>query len=313
MRRKGDAREHDVAKLATRQHGLVEFQQLIELGLSAEAIQRRLSSGRLHQVHKGVYAVGHLALTRLGQMMAAVLACGPNALLSHWAAAELWGFLPRKRDFIDVVSATNSRRRKGIIPHRGANLDPDRAYRHGIPVTSPSRTLLDIAAVASRKELARAIEAAERSGWLNPREMGKLIARNPRRPGMKALKAELAAYDPIMRRTRSILERDFLRECKRLGVPKPISNEIVEGLEVDMFWPDAKVIVELDSWEFHKTKAAFERDRRRDAWLERRGYRVLRVTYDWLATDPAEVAETVKELRDGQLSVYTSGSIAYSE
>ena len=234
-------------------------------------------------------------------------------MLSHWSAAELWEFLPFRRAFIDVVSATRNRKRKGIICHEGANLDPDRTKRHGIPVTSPSRTLLDIAPVATPKQLAEAIEAAERSRWLNPREMRKLIARNPKRPGIKALKAALAAYDPIMRRTRSALERNFIRECKRLNVPKPISNEIVEGLEVDMFWPDAKVIVELDSWEFHKTKAAFERDRRRDAWLERRGYRVLRVTYDWLAADPGEVAETVKELRESQLSENTSGLIAYSE
>jgi very-short-patch-repair endonuclease len=245
-------------------------------------------------------------------MMAAVLACGPGALLSHWSAAELWEFLPRVRAFIDVVSATRNRKRKGIICHEGTNLDPDRTKRQGIPVTSPSRTLLDLAAVATPKQLAEAIEAAERSRWLNATEMRKLIARNPRRPGMKALKAALAAYDPIMRRTRSILERDFLRECKRLGIPKPISNEFVEGFEVDMYWPDAKLILELDSWEFHKTRAAFERDRRRDAWLERHGYRVLRVTYDWLASEPAEVAQTVKELRDGQLSEKMSGLIAYS-
>jgi very-short-patch-repair endonuclease len=117
----------------------------------------------------------------------------------------------------------------------------------------------------------------------------------------------------MMRRTRSILERDFLRECERRGIPKPISNETVEGHEVDMYWPDAKLILELDSWEFHKTRAAFERDRRRDAHLERRGYRVLRVTYDWLATDPAGVAETVKALREAQLAECTSGLIAYSE
>jgi predicted transcriptional regulator of viral defense system len=271
MRRKGDARDHEIAKLATRQHGVVEFQQLIEIGLSEDAIQRRVASGRLHQIHKGVYAVGHRALTRRGEMMAAVLACGPGALLSHWSAAELWEFLPRKRALIDVVRRTNCKKRKGIIPHRGANLAPDRAMRHGIPVTSPSRTLLDIAAIATPKQLAEAIEAAERSGWLNAKEMRRLIARNPRRPGVKALKAALAAYDPMMRRTRSILERDFLRECERRGIPKPISNETVEGHEVDMYWPDAKLILELDSWEFHKTRAAFERDRRRDAHLERRG------------------------------------------
>jgi very-short-patch-repair endonuclease len=310
QRTAGDA---ELAALAAKQHGVVAYWQLIELGLSKGAIEQRVRASRLHRKHRGVYAVGHPLLTRRGEMIAAVLACGPEALLSHWSAAELWEFLPRVRAFIDVVSATRNRKRKGIVCHEGANLDPDRARRHGIPVTSPSRTLLDLAAVATPKQLAEAIEAAERSRWLNPREMQKLIARNPKRPGIKALKAALAAYDPIMRRTRSALERDFIRECRRLNVPKPVSNEIVEGLEVDMFWPDAKVIVELDSWEFHKTRAAFERDRRRDAWLERRGYRVLRVTYDWLATEPGEVAETVKELRDAQLSEYTSGLIAYSE
>lgn len=247
-------------------------------------------------------------------MMAAVLACGPNALLSHWAAAELWEFLPRRRAFIDVVRATNCRKREGIIPHRASNLHKeDRTKRDNIPVTSPSRTLLDLAAVASPKQLAEAIEAAERSRWLNHREMRKLIDRNPRRHGVKALRAAMAAYDPLLRRTRSILERDFLRECKRLGVPKPLVNTEVEGHEVDMYWPDGKLILELDSWEFHKTKAAFERDRRRDAHLERQGYRVLRVTYDWLATDPAGVAQTVRALLQAQSSENTSGLIAYSE
>jgi very-short-patch-repair endonuclease len=300
VRRKSTAPDLEIAKLAGNQHAVVAYRQLIALGLSRGAIQARVRSGRLHPIHRGVYSVGHAVISRRGELMAAVLACGPNAALSRYSAAELWELLPRKGAVIDVVNATRSRDRKGIRVHEGSG---DRTKRHNIPVTTVARTLLDL---ATTKDLPRAIEAAERSGWLNQREIRELCERHPRRKGLKALRAAMAAYDPLMRHTRSELERDFLRECRRLGLPKPEVNVKVEGFEVDMFWREAKLIVELDSWEFHRTRPAFERDRRRDAALLVKGYRVLRVSYDWLATDPRGVAETI------WAQCQMSGSIASS-
>jgi very-short-patch-repair endonuclease len=284
-----------VAAPATTQHGVVAFGQLIELGLSADAVDNRVRAGRLHRVHRGVFAVGHDNLSRRGQLMAAALAYGPHALLGHWSAAELWGFTNMARPIIDVVAAADRRSREGIAYHQIGHLRAeDRTRRHGIPVTAVPRTLLDLASVAQRRQLAHAVDEAERAGWLNRRAVTELIERSRGRKGVRALQKAVAG--PSVRRTRSDLEARFLRLLRTRGIDAPVVNANLEGFEVDFFWPSARLVVELDGYEYHRTRPAFERDRRRDAHLERKGYTVIRVSYEWLVEDPDGVTATVREL-----------------
>jgi very-short-patch-repair endonuclease len=170
-------------------------------------------------------------------------------------------------------------------------LEGDRTRRHGIPVTSVTRTLLDVATVANARQLARIVDEADRAGWLD-REA--LLERSHGRKGAKALRAVIA--NPSARWTRSELEARFLRLCRTHQIPAPIVNTKVEGFEVDCLWPGARLIVELDGYEYHRTPGAFERDRRRDAHLKRMGYDVIRVTQQWLSEDPEGVADTVQAL-----------------
>jgi very-short-patch-repair endonuclease len=283
-----------MAQLAARQHGVVSYWQLMELGFSPAAVDRRVKVGRLHRVYRGVYAVGHSALGRDGRDMAAVLACGPGALLSHWSAAARWELLrPNGGPFVIA------RRRcvvKGIeVAVKGLH-PSDCTKRDRIPMTTVPRTLLDLAAVADERLLRRAVNQADRRGWLNRRAVADLLERNRRRNGTKALTAVMAAVDPHTRRSRSDLEIAFLQLCSKYGIPRPVVNEEVAGYEVDMHWPGTRLIVELDSYEYHRTPAEFDADRRRDARLKVLGFEVLRVPDRWLSSDPAGVARTVKAL-----------------
>jgi hypothetical protein len=305
MREEIAVREFRLADLTLQQHGVVAYRQLLELGFHHAAIHRRAGAGRLHRVYRGVYAVGHRALSREGRDMAAVLAAGPGAVLSHWSASGRWELL-RPSGGPYVIA----RRRcaiPGIQVQVVRDLDPrDRTKRDRIPITTVPRTLLDLAAVADERVLRRAVNEADRRGRLNRRAIQELLERNPRRPGTKALRCLVAAVDPQARRTRSDLEVAFLELCRKYGIPTPVSNGNVEGIEVDMHWPGTNLIVELDSYEYHRTPAEFDSDRRRDAALMAKGYVVLRISDQWLDTDPAGVAEAV-------YSLVTSGSIASSE
>jgi hypothetical protein len=283
--------------LAARQHGPVAFDQLIALGFTSGAVEHAVLMRRLHRVYRAVYAVGHRALSREGELMAAVLACGPYAVLSHWSAAELWGLLRKQFAVIDVSVLGHRRGGRGIRTHRLKELcADDRTRRDRIPVTSVPRTLLDLAGVATERQLVRAVNEAERTGWLNRRAVEQLLERNPGRKGTKALRAVIAAVDPQTRRTRSDLEADFLALCLKYGIPRPVVNGMIEGHEVDMHWPGTRLIVELDSYEYHRTPIEFAQDRRRDAYLKTRGYEVLRVADSWLNTDPLGVATTIRTL-----------------
>ena len=220
--------------------------------------------------------------------MAAVLACGPGSAVSHRSGASLLGLLSYSAARIDVT-ATSARRRPGIVVHRVRQLpDDDRILVDGIPVTSVARTLCDLARVVSSDRLARAIEAAERLGVLDLRAF-------ERRTPPRALREALADYyDPGF--VRSELERRFARLCRDAGLPPPAMNIWVCGQEVDALWKDQKVVVELDGYEAHRTRAAFERDRKRDASLLLAGYSVLRVTGRRLEDDSAGVVAAVRSL-----------------
>src|SRR4051812_36910376 len=190
-----DPPDRVIAELANRQHGVVAYRQLIRLGLRRRAIQHRVQSGRLHRIHKGVYAVGHRVLTPMGWRMAAVLACGPDALLSHASAAQLWDLIRRYSARVHVtVPSRGGRAQPGLVVHRVRSLDPrDCAVRNGIPVASVARTLLDLAAVVDASRLTRAIEAAEREGHFDLTAVNELLARSRGRRGARQLRSILSA------------------------------------------------------------------------------------------------------------------------
>jgi very-short-patch-repair endonuclease len=280
-----------IAALADRQHGVVTRVQLLEVGLTDDGIGRRVEDGRLHRVHQGVYAVGRRTLTTKGRFLAAVVSCGPTAALSHIAAAILWGLLRDRGWRIDVtVPRGGQRRRRGaVIIHRSALPDSDVAIRDGIRVTTPARTLIDLADLLPRRRLERAFDEAAYLGLalegLRP---------IPGRRGRGLLQSVLEQHQPGSTRTRSDLEERMLSLCRSFGLSTPEVNATVEGYTVDFIWREARLIVETDGWQAHGTRTAFERDRWRDADLLTAGWRVLRVTYRQLESDPAGVAARIR-------------------
>lgn len=287
-----------LAKLAAAQHGVVATWQLYVLGFTAREVQGRVRSGRIHRVHRGVYAVGHTKLTARGHWMAAVLACGEDALLSHLSNAGLRTFLPDGRAVIDVTVPGRSRHARGaIVVHHARTLHPDDIDVYdGIPCTSVARMLLDVAETAPFRHLERAFEAAERERRLDMTKVQELIDRSRGRAGLKPLTALLAQFQEPAPHERSRLESRFFRLCRGAGVALPAVNAWVGEFEVDMLWASAKVIVELDGWGTHRTRQAFERDRARDVRLQLMGYRVLRFTWRQLAQEPDVLLEAVQRL-----------------
>jgi hypothetical protein len=210
----------------------------------------------------------------------------------------LWGIRVSRHRSIDVTALQRSHRgRPGIAVHLVRNLHPDdRTEVQGIPVTSVARTLLDLAGVVREDALARALEQAERLQLFDLRAVDALISRSRGRRGVKALRSALLIYRDPPPLTRSALERQFLDLCHDAGLPTPAANAWVLDQEVDMLWREERLVVELDSRSFHQTRAAFERDRRRDAALQLGGYRVLRVTRRWLEAEAPAVIATIRAL-----------------
>lgn len=279
-----------VVALADRQHGVITRAQLVWLGLTDQGIYRRVLDGRLHRVHQGVYAIGRPTLTTEGRFLAAVVSCGPKAALSHRSAAVIWGLLPERGPRVDVTvpGGGGRRRRKAVIVHRSALPTADVTTRHAIPVTTPARTLIDLADVLPRRGLERALDEA---AYLRL-DLGELAPRNGRR-GSGVLARVLARHDAGSTRTRSELEERMLGLCRRFRLPAPEVNQPVEGYTADFVWSEQRLIVETDGFRAHGTRAAFERDRRRDADLLAADWRVLRVSYARLEREPEWVAERI--------------------
>jgi very-short-patch-repair endonuclease len=285
-----------VAELAARQHGVLALRQLRELGLTDGTIDGWLRAGRLHGLHRGVYALGHTRVSARGHELAAVLACGPGALLSHRSAAVLWA-IRRSTTLTEVIAPRSVGRRPGIRVHRSRLITPaDRATIDGIPVTSPARTLVDLADVLIEQRLADAVHEAEVQRILDLRKVEQALERLPGRRGAHRLRRVLAAYGSGPPMTRNDAERAFLLLCQDHAIPTPRSNVLVGGFEVDFFWPGAELVVELDGGATHQTHRAFREDRRRDRELAVRGIQVLRVTWWDLVDDAAGVAETVRQV-----------------
>lgn len=284
-----------VVELARRQHGVVARRQLLAAGVSNSAVGRLLASGWLTRVHAGVYAVAGRPLAMHGRWMAAVLAGGRNALLSHTSAGAMWGIVEPIAGPVHVTVRGGRRRRRGIMFHRACVLDGARTTRDRIPLTAPSRTLIDLATALSPGRLAHAIERADHHQLLDIPELTRLCEASSGRKGTGRLSSLLAHHRPLPE-TRSELERRFLRLCRGAGLPQPAVNVPVGGIEVDFLWPGARVVVELDGYAFHSDRAAFERDRERDARLQLAGYRVLRVTHRRLVEEPDAVITEVAAL-----------------
>lgn len=267
--------------LARRQHGVVTAAQLAAAGLGPHAIAARVSRGSLRRRHRGVYVVGAIE-GRLTSFTAAVLAGGEAAVLSHRAAAAVWAMSPALDGPVDVtVRAGHRRSRRGIRVHHAPLTDADVTHRHGIPITSPRRTLLDLATVLTPDHLARALNEAQIQRLPLP------PARSSSHPGAGALNR---ALETDLGMTRSEAERKLLELIREAGLPAPRANTRVCGYEVDLHWPDHDLVVEFDGWTYHSTRAAFERDRRKDADLQLAGQRVLRITHRQLTREPLALA-----------------------
>lgn len=278
-----------MAALAARQHGLVTTRQLVTLGFPSSAILRRVRAGRLHLVHRHVYAVGHRGLSFDARCLAAVMAGGAGSALTARAALALWGVLAQPPEPFDVTTVKRSREgAPGIVLHRPRR-PPQIASHRGVPVATIPQALLDLAATRPGHELDRAIREAHATGRVNRVWLEMFVEQAAGRPGAPALRRALG----LQGNTRSRPERRLLALCRRAGIERPQVNQEVAGLEVDFFWPQHGLVVEADTFATHGTRHAFERDRRRDAILARAGVRVLRFSDLQIDQAQAMVVDTL--------------------
>ena len=287
-----------VGEVARRQWGVVTREQLIERGMSTRGISDWVRGGRLHRLYRGVYAYGHDRLRVEGRWLAAVMACGPGAVLSHRDAAQLWELRQSNSALIDVTvpSRAGRIRRKGLRVHRSGRLAAEEVtVRGGIPVTTLARTLLDLADALDPQALRRAVTEAEYQRRFDLPSINAVVENNPGRRGAKLMKA----VEGKRHRTRSPLEDRFLRFLDRYGVEEPDSGVWIEGYMVDFVWTRVGLVVELDGVDAHDTRAAFNADRLRDRRLWRAGLRTMRLTSE--ALDAEE--EVLGDLAQAGVSV----------
>jgi very-short-patch-repair endonuclease len=293
--------DRSLAALAARQHGVVGRLQLIDAGWSEGAIEKRIRSGRLHRLHAGVYAVGHRVTSREGRWMAAVLASGPNAVLSHWSAAAFWMIRPNSRSIVDVSAPRKSRSWDGIRRHHKALPTDEVTVEEGIPVTTVSRTILDLAATESADVVGNLLRESEYRRLHDRLSLWDLVERYPGRRGMRKVRTALERLkeEPSGRR-RSRLEERFAPFLRRHRLPQPRFNYGIllgnKHYQVDCYWPETVQIVELDGWEGHGTRAAFREDRARDRAFKVAGYSVTRLTWNQLDDEPEVIASDLRVL-----------------
>ena len=283
------SREGEIARIVARQHGVITFPQLAQLGLSRDAVKRRLSAERLFRVQPQVYSLLPKLTTR-GRMTAAVLSCHPGAALSHRAAAAIWDLGPWPTGRIDVTVTGSQKSREGVRLHHAR---VERVTKDGFSVTTVTRTLIDQASHLPLGRLRDQFESAERLGLLDVNSVNEQMHG---RRGAKKIRAVLAEWaDPEP--TRSELEQAFRDLCRETGLPLFSQNVSLHGYEVDAHWPDTDLVVELDGWEHHKTRGAFERDRAKAAALEAAGYRVLRFTWRQVKNERAVIRRALSRRR----------------
>jgi very-short-patch-repair endonuclease len=281
-------------RLAASQHGVVSRRQLLELGLSPQAIQHRIKRGRLHRVDRGVYSVGRPELSQRGRWMAAVIACGPGAVLSHGSAAALWGIDEERGRLIDVAVPASSRcRREGVRTHRCRSLKQTHVARNdGIPVTTVIRTLVDNAAHLDRAAMERAVNEADRLGLVDPESLRSALDFCGGVPGVASLRTLLDRR--TFRLTDSDLERRFLAIVDATGLARPLTRQRLNGFRVDFHWPDLGLVVETDGLRYHRTPAQQARDRVRDQAHTAAGLVPLRFTHEQVRYEPDHVRRTLE-------------------
>jgi predicted transcriptional regulator of viral defense system len=293
----------EVGRIAGEQFGVVSREQLEDLGLTGEAAIKRAVSGRLYRVHQRVYSLTPEVMTQRGRLTAAVLACGPGAVLSHRSAAYIWGLIDEWTEPIDVT-APNRRGRSpdGVAAHRDGSLQPiDKTELHGIPCTSLARTLLDHAGIVPEWELRRAVAQAEVLGVFDRDEVRSVLRRGHRRRGVARFRFVVDSLHPQTKRTRGDLERLFLAMCIRANLPQPEVNvwlDVPGGkpLQADFLWRGARLIVEADSRKFHDTASAFEYDRKREQRFQAAAWRLSRCTWSQIEREPRRLAATIRSL-----------------
>jgi very-short-patch-repair endonuclease len=285
--RRESAMDHEIAALAADQRGVVSRAQLSMLGLSAQAIDRRVRAQRFHMVHRGVYAVGHRVLTIEGWWMAAVLAGGRGAVLSHGTAAAVWELRPVGSGVIHITvpGDRGRKRRQGINVHRSTTLTPrEVTARKRLPVTTPARTIIDLSRTLRGRALEHVVDLADQRGLVDFTDL--------RAANSASLKAVLSNYRPAS--TRSELEEGFLNLCDEHGIERPETNVLIEGILVDFVWRDRKLIVEVDGYRYHRAPSRFERDRENDVTLTVKGWRVMRFTWRKVEERPRWVAAAIR-------------------
>ena len=271
--------------LAGRQYGVVSRAQIAALGVGRGPVERRLASGRLIRLHHGVYAVGHRAPRTEARWLAAVLACGDGAALSHRSAAALWEMTTQDGPHPDVT-VSGHRRIPGVTAHDSLLTAADLAVRKRIPVTSPARTLVDLARQVDHEELLRAVREAQFRHLFDPVSIDEALERRASR----ALRALLEDIAP----TQSVLEDRLLRICDHHRIPRPLTQQSLAGRRVDFLWPQQHVVVETDGWQGHSTPTAFQSDRATSNALQLAGYAVLRFTHADVARRPSHVARQIR-------------------
>jgi very-short-patch-repair endonuclease len=284
----GSSTEPDliIGALAGKQRGVVSRRQLLRAGVGGGAIDHRLATGRLHRIRQGIYLVGHAVPPRLADEMAALLACGCGAVLSHRTAARIWRLVALQAGPGEIDVTTPGRdpgRKPGIRIHRIGTLDRrDVRKVADLPITAPARTLLDLAGEASTREVERALADGEARHLVSRREVIALLARSRRHRGTAALR-KLVAADRAPALTRSEAEERLLALVGSAQLPPPGVNIRLGRHEVDFRWREQGLVVEVDGFRFHSSRLAFERDRLRDAELQAHGWRVIRVTWRQIA------------------------------
>lgn len=287
-----------IAGLAARQHGVVSRRQLIELSVTHGQIRLRLKNGRLHELHRGVYLVGHAVPPRYAPEMAALLACGTHAVLSHTTAASLWNLLPYPaRGLVCItIPPGQTRKRPGLRIHRSKLHRRDVRHHHGLTLTSPPRTLLGLASELGPEDLEHLVAEAHYRHLASEDELRDQLYRNPHKPGVANLRRVLDLPGGP-RRTRSPGERAMLRLLRRAGIAGFETNARVAGYEVDFLWRRERLIVEVDGFDGHSGRAAFERDRLKVSTLIARAHRVMLVTGRQIRNDPDGVLARPAEAR----------------
>jgi very-short-patch-repair endonuclease len=289
-----------IATLATRQHGVVSRDQLRAVGLGDDSIDRLIQAKRLHPLHRSVYAVGHRRLSREGRYLAAVLASGEGAVLSHRSAADLWELRATKEPEIDVIAPTHRRGDPAIEVHAHAMEHTETTTREAIRVTKPLRTLLDLAACVDEKELERAIRQAVYHRLTTTTLLAEAVHERRGHRGMKTMRKALIHAGEAPGRTRSELEDDFLHFLRKHRLPMPELNVKMRirgrPIEADCVWREKRLIVELDGRDAHDSTPAFESDRARDSALAAATWCVVRVTSARMSTDGRRLARELRTL-----------------